>query len=91
MMMALGCIQALRCNSNHCPVGVTTNNPQLYAGLVPEDKNKKVSNFHYELVKSISEIMGAMGIADPDHLHPWHIMRRSSPTEIKHYGRDMNS
>ncbi len=30
--------------------------------------------------------MGAMGIADPDHLHPWHIMRRSSPTEIKHYG-----
>ena len=86
MMMALGCIQALRCNSNHCPVGVTTQNPQLVAGLVPEDKNKKVTNFHFELLSSVSEIMGAMGISDPDHLHPWHIMRRTNPTEIKHYG-----
>ncbi|MCH7677777.1 FMN-binding glutamate synthase family protein [candidate division KSB1 bacterium] len=86
MMMALGCIQALRCNSNHCPVGVTTHNPQLVAGLVPEDKDKKVANFQQELVKSVCEIMGAMGIADPDHLHPWHIIRRTSPTEIKHYG-----
>ena len=86
MMMALGCIQALRCNSNHCPVGVTTHNPQLVAGLVPEDKNKKVANFHHELLESVSEIMGAMGIADPDDLHPWHIMRRTSPTEIRHYG-----
>ena len=24
MMFALGCIQALKCNSNHCPVGVAT-------------------------------------------------------------------
>ena len=86
MMMALGCIQALRCNSNHCPVGVTTQNPQLVAGLVPEDKNKKVANFHFELLNSLSEIMGAMGISSPDHLHPWHIMRRTNPTEIKHYG-----
>ncbi len=30
--------------------------------------------------------MGAMGIADPDDLHPWHIMRRTSPTDIRHYG-----
>ena len=86
MMMALGCIQALRCNSNQCPVGVTTHNPQLVAGLVPEDKNKKVANFHHELVRSVCEIMGAMGIAEPDDLHPWHIMRRTSPTDIRHYG-----
>ncbi|MFQ5629953.1 MAG: FMN-binding glutamate synthase family protein, partial [bacterium] len=86
MMMALGCIQALRCNSNHCPVGITTQNPQLVAGLVPEDKSRKVANFHYELLKSVCEIMGAMGIANPDDLHPWHIMRRTSPIEIKHYG-----
>ena len=31
MMMALGCIQALKCNSNHCPVGVTTQRPELVA------------------------------------------------------------
>jgi len=86
MMMALGCIQALRCNSNHCPVGVTTQNPQLVAGLVPEDKSRKVANFHFELLNSTSEIMGAMGITSPDDLQPWHIMRRTSPTTTRHYG-----
>ncbi len=86
MMMALGCIQALQCNSNHCPVGVATQNPQLVAGLVVEHKSKRVANFHRETVASVSEIMGAMGIDDPDKLHPWHIMRRTTPTEVKHYG-----
>ena len=36
MMFALGCIQALQCNANTCPTGVTTNNPRLVRGLVGE-------------------------------------------------------
>jgi hypothetical protein len=86
MMMALGCIQALKCNSNHCPVGVTTQNPQLVAGLVPSEKKSRVRNFHKETIESVGEIIGAMGISHPGDLPPWHIMRRISPTEIKHYG-----
>lgn len=31
-MLSLGCIQALRCNTNACPTGVTTSNPRLYKG-----------------------------------------------------------
>jgi glutamate synthase domain-containing protein 2 len=29
MMLALGCVQSLKCNTNECPTGVTTNNPTL--------------------------------------------------------------
>lgn len=86
MMLALGCIQARKCNSNHCPVGVTTQNPQLVAGLVVEDKYKRVANYHYATLKSVSEMIGAMGLQAPADLRSWHIMRRTSPTEIKHYG-----
>lgn len=85
MMMALGCIQALKCNTNHCPVGVTTQDPNLVAGLAPSDKKVRVASFHKEMVHSVSEIIGAMGIKHPRDLQPWHIMRRTSPTEIKHY------
>ena len=70
MMMALGCIQALRCNSNRCPVGITTQNPQLVAGLVPSDKDVRVMGFHKETIESVSEIMGAMGIAYPGRFAP---------------------
>ncbi len=86
MMMALGCIQALKCNSNHCPVGVATQDPNLMAGLNATDKSVRVANFHQETVKSLCEILGAMGLNSPEELRPWHILRRISPTDIRHYG-----
>ena len=86
MMMAVGCIQALKCNTNHCPVGVATHVPHLMAGLVPSDKAGRVRSYHDETVDSVTEMVGAMGLTSPDDLRPWHIMRRTSPTEIKHYG-----
>ena len=73
MMMALGCIQALKCNSNTCPVGVTTQDPGLMVGLVPEDKSVRVYNFQKNIVKSACEIMGAMGLENTDELKPWHL------------------
>ena len=37
MMMALGCIQARKCNSNTCPVGVATQKTHLVIGLNVKD------------------------------------------------------
>jgi glutamate synthase domain-containing protein 2 len=33
-LFSLGCIQALKCNTNTCPTGITTQNPELSWGLV---------------------------------------------------------
>jgi len=85
MMLALGCIQALRCNTNHCPVGITTQNPQLVAGLVPSVKNERIRNYHKQLIENVSDMLGAMGLAHPGHLRPWHIMRRVSAIQVRHY------
>lgn len=86
MMMAIGCIQALRCNSNNCPTGVATQDPQLVRGLDVEDKAKRTANYHDGTVKSVAEIIGAMGLNNTRELRPWHRMRRTDFTEIKHYG-----
>lgn len=87
MMMALGCIQALKCNSNKCPAGVATQDPGLVVGLVPEDKCRRVAQFHDNTVKSMAQILGAMGLQHPTHLKPWHIMRRLDYTQVQHYAR----
>lgn len=86
MMLALGCIQALQCNSNHCPVGVATQDRNLMAGLVPTNKSVRVANFHKQTILSLCEMLGAIGIAKPGDLRPWHIMHRISATETRHYG-----
>lgn len=86
MMLALGCIQALKCNSNHCPVGVATQDKHLMAGLVPSNKSVRVANFHRLTVASLCEMIAAAGVASPAELRPWHIMHRISSTKTKHYG-----
>ncbi len=85
MMMALGCIQALECNSNTCPTGVATQDKDLMRGLVITDKKVRVANFHNETVESAVQLMGAAGISHPDDLHRWHIHRRISPNLIESY------
>lgn len=86
MMLSLGCIQALKCNSNHCPVGIATQNKSLMAGLVPSDKRVRVANFHRETIRSFAEMLGAIGLSDANDLRPWHVMHRISPTKTQHYG-----
>ncbi|MCP9753191.1 FMN-binding glutamate synthase family protein [Ferruginibacter sp. HRS2-29] len=76
MMMALGCIQALVCNTNECPTGVATQDPQLTAGLVVNDKKQRVCNYHNETVKSLVELMGAAGMKSTEELNRHHIYRR---------------
>ena len=44
-MFALGCIQALKCNKNTCPTGITTHNDRLQSGLDPAEKSVRVMNF----------------------------------------------
>ncbi|MCF8058932.1 MAG: FMN-binding glutamate synthase family protein [Bacteriovoracaceae bacterium] len=87
MMLALGCIQALRCNSNHCPAGVATNDPNLEAGLVVSHKRGRVASFHKETMKSFAHMLGAMGLGHPDELRPWHLQMRTGASEVKHFGQ----
>ena len=86
MMFALGCIQALRCNSNHCPTGVATQDPSLERGLVVAEKAPRVEDFQRETVDALFELLAASGLHHPDDLRPEHVHRRVSASEVRHYG-----
>lgn len=60
-MMSLGCIQALKCNTNKCPTGIATQNRELQYGLDPQDKTYRVFNFHRRTVQAAAEIVGTIG------------------------------
>ena len=85
MMLALGCIQALRCNSNICPAGVATQDPALRAGLVVKDKRKRIKTYHKQTVYSAAEMLGAMGLENTNELRPWHVLTRVGSAENKNY------
>lgn len=85
MMLALGCIQALECNTNHCPTGVATQDKYLMRGLDVNDKKVRVCNFHHETVKSALELIAASGVEHPHKLHRQMIYRRINAGEIRTY------
>ncbi|GAA5480838.1 FMN-binding glutamate synthase family protein [Haloferula sargassicola] len=74
-MFSVGCIQAQRCDTNSCPTGVTTQNPKLVRGLVPEQKAPRVANYHKHTVHAAMELMFACGIKQVGDLDPDLIVR----------------
>lgn len=71
-MFALGCIQALQCNKNTCPTGVTTHDKKLQRGLVPEDKAERVKQYSETMRKEIGVIAHSCGVAEPRGLRRYH-------------------
>lgn len=85
MMFALGCIQALKCNTNRCPTGVATQDPALMAGLVVEDKASRVANYHRKTVEAAMELVGAMGLQSPGEVDGRHIQVRVDGSRVMSY------
>ena len=85
MMFALGCIQALSCNTNTCPTGVATQDQGLMKGLVVDQKKIRVANFHNATVASAMQMIGAAGLQHPDDIHRMFIYRRVSNNQIQTY------
>jgi glutamate synthase domain-containing protein 2 len=71
-MFALGCIQALQCNRNTCPTGITTHNPKLQRGLVPEDKAVRVAHYAKNIALEVGIIAHSCGVHEPRQLRRFH-------------------
>ncbi|HYC28291.1 MAG TPA: FMN-binding glutamate synthase family protein, partial [Chitinophagaceae bacterium] len=77
MMFSLGCIQALKCDSGHCPVGIATQQPSLYKGLDITDKSVRVANFHTNTIHAVAEIMEACGFSSLADVRPSKFFRKT--------------
>lgn len=71
-MFALGCIQALQCNKNTCPTGVTTHDKRLQRGLVVADKAERVRQYSLNMRKEIGIIAHSCGVPEPRRLKRFH-------------------
>ena len=71
-MLSIGCIQALQCNKNTCPTGITTHNQQLQSGLDPSSKAVRVLNFVNNIHLEVDTIAHACGVHEARQLKRFH-------------------
>jgi len=84
-MMAVGCIQAQKCHTNTCPVGVATQDPARQRALHVGDKSERAYHFHHNTMETLSEIVAAAGLSHPNELRPWHVSMRVNRTTVMTY------
>ncbi|MFT5260380.1 MAG: glutamate synthase domain-containing protein 2 [Saprospiraceae bacterium] len=71
-MMALGCIQAMQCNKNTCPTGITTHQEKYQKGLNVTKKSDRVAQYIKQMVYEIGHISHSVGLKEPRELDRTH-------------------
>ncbi len=72
-MLAIGCIQALLCGANTCPVGITTHDPALQRGLVISDKAARVRNYVDGITHDLEDMFCSVGVKSSRDLSIEHL------------------
>ncbi|WP_372622724.1 FMN-binding glutamate synthase family protein, partial [Alteromonas stellipolaris] len=85
MMLALGCVQSLSCNTNKCPTGVATQDPKLTKGLDVTDKSERVYRFHKKTLHALMDMLSSTGHVSTTELNRTHIFRRINQASIARY------
>jgi glutamate synthase domain-containing protein 2 len=65
LMISVGCIQAMRCHTNTCPVGVATTDEHLMKALVVDEKRWRVLNYIVTLRAGLTSLAAAAGLRSP--------------------------
>jgi glutamate synthase domain-containing protein 2 len=69
-MLSIGCIQAQKCHTDHCPVGVATQNPRYTRGLDPTLKSVRFANYVRTLRRDLLKVSEAVGVIHPSLIGP---------------------
>ena len=81
-MISVGCIQALKCHTNECPVGVATTDEYLQNALVVNEKKYRVLNYMITLRAGLNSLSAAAGIKSPTEFNRSHVVYKDSKGRI---------
>ena len=82
LMISVGCIQALKCHTNECPVGVATTDKNLQNALVVKEKKYRVLNYMITLRAGLNSLAAASGLNSPTEFKRNHIVYKDSMGKI---------
>src|SRR3712207_289182 len=72
-MLSIGCIQALKCHTGHCPTGVATQSQWLMHGLDPDAKEHRCANYVRALRGELLALARSCGVVHPALVEPHHL------------------
>lgn len=83
-LLALGCIQSLRCHTGECPVGICTPNESAQRAIHVEAASDRVATYATTLVKETQMLAESCGHTDPSQLTPQDVMIHVEPGRFEY-------
>ncbi len=71
-MLALGCIQSMKCHQNTCPTGIATHNPRLQNGLVVKNKMDRMYHYANSIAHEVAILCHSCAVDEPRQLQRKH-------------------
>lgn len=81
-MLSIGCIQAQKCHTGHCPTGVTTHSAWLQRGLVPEVQAPRFAAYVDAFRDELLAVTHACGYSHPGEFTPHDVEVSSGPNRF---------
>ena len=78
LLIAMGCTYCRLCYLGKCPIGITTQDPELRKKLNVEEASQKIANFIKNCTEEIKMIAGACGENDIHKLNKGHLRALNS-------------
>src|SRR5690606_27463172 len=82
-MNTVGCINAGKCHTNLCPVGITSHLPHLEAGVVVEEKKFRTANYLTTMREGLFMLGASCGIPSPSKFSKKHVVLRTADHDVK--------
>jgi len=82
-MNSIGCLNSYKCNSNHCPVGITSHLPHLESGLVVEEKRFRTANYLATMRQGLFMLGASCGLESPTEFSREHVTYRDTNNSTK--------
>ena len=82
-MLAIGCIQAQKCHTDHCPTGVATHRPWLVRGLDPKNKSARLASYVAGMRNELRRLANALGEDHPSRVDPSAVQLRVGSNDIR--------
>lgn len=81
-MNTVGCINAGKCHTNLCPVGITSHLPHLEAGVAVQEKRFRTANYLKTMREGLFMLGASCGIDSPSKFSQRHIAIRESNNNV---------
>jgi len=81
-MISIGCIQAQKCHTGHCPAGVATHNFWLDRGLVPSVQGDRFAGYVEAFRGEVMAVTYAAGYEHPGQFTPHDVEVSTGPNKF---------